>query len=176
MSTQPVVTRPASLLEICMRGWIPLGFQSLCLSSPHFATDSTHLICGHRGGSDEGRDWRLRNHPIGGDAVRRRVEAERQNNAGVERRHKKTATRGGKRWRKRVFCSCLFPPHRLVCPAPPLEPADEINQASLKLSWRQRARRSFALCCIITSRARMRPDAAAATSVCCERSLPRRRA
>lgn len=47
----------------------------LCLAPPQLAQGSTHLIRGHRGGSDEGRDWRLRNHPIGRDAVRRRVEA-----------------------------------------------------------------------------------------------------
>lgn len=36
---------------------------------------STHLICGDRRGSDEGCNWCLCNHPIGGDAIWRGVEA-----------------------------------------------------------------------------------------------------
>lgn len=54
-----------------------------------------HLICGNGGSSDEGRDGGLCDHAVGGDAVRRGVEPERQTE--TERERKRTERRGGRR-------------------------------------------------------------------------------
>lgn len=49
--------------------------SKILVSPTQFGRGSTYLICGDGRGSDEGCDWCLCNHPVGGDAIRRGVEA-----------------------------------------------------------------------------------------------------